>query len=127
MPDNVKVTVKEGYGCYEKKSQITGRLIGLANEKEVRAILNVEGGARRASTHPSKTIDELYDESGIYESRFVMVTRDTSGDGARGLFISPLIRGRITDTLMKGFVCHGGFQYTFEMIEEEKDKQEKKA
>jgi len=123
MPDNVKIKVTHGYGCYEKKSEMTGRLIGLANEKEARAIINLESGARQASTHSSKTIDEIYDDPWLYESRFILVTTDTSEDGSKGLFISPKIRGRITDTLKKGFLCHGGLQYIFEMIKQEEKKE----
>jgi len=124
MPDNVKVTAKRGYGCYEKTTERTGRLIGLANEKECRAIINLKDGARRASTHGNKSIDDIYDDPHIYESRFVLVFREA---GLQKLFISPKIRSKMSDTLQKGFICCDDSRYVFEMIEEKEKKQEEKC
>jgi len=82
MANNVKITINN-------RETFTGRLIGVIDAQECRAIMNAEDAARKIYTAESVSIDDL---PAISKKRFVIATSNYSGDGRREIFISPVVK-----------------------------------
>lgn len=82
MSDNVEVTINDGV-------KFTGRLIGVINDEERRAIENTEDAARKIFSAQSIDVKDLVGPVG---RMFVVATSNYSSDNAREIFISPKIR-----------------------------------
>jgi alpha-galactosidase/6-phospho-beta-glucosidase family protein len=103
MADNVEVRINS-------RERFTGRLIGLVDEEECRAVLNTEDAARKIFTAESVTVFDL--ESVIRNKRFVVATTDYSSDKRREIFISPVIRYMSFKFGQKTFKCEDENEYT---------------
>lgn len=83
MADNIKVIINN-------KESFTGRLIGVIDEQECRAIMNTGDAARRIFSAESVQLDNV--SNILRKKRFVIATTDYSSDKRREIFISPIIR-----------------------------------
>ena len=98
-----------------KRRRFTGRLIGLIDENECRAIMNVEDAARKISTAEGIKVSEL-DGKIPTGKRFVVVTDDITRKGKREVFISPEISHVTIQGQEKGYSCRDKNVYHFEAI-----------
>lgn len=71
MADNVRVTIND-------KESFTGRLIGVIDEQECRAIINTEDAARRIFSAESVKLSGI--SNVLSKKRFVVATTDYSSD-----------------------------------------------
>lgn len=82
MPDNVEITINS-------KEKFTGRLIGIINHDECKAIMNSDESAKKIFSSESISLNDV---STAINKRFVIATTSYSDDGDREVFISPSIR-----------------------------------
>jgi hypothetical protein len=106
MADNIKVTING-------KESFTGRLIGVIDEQECRAIMNTEDAARRIFSAESVHLGE---SAMFSKKRFVIATTDYSGDRRREVFISPVIRFLTYRYTNKVLRCEDDNDYQLEGI-----------
>lgn len=83
MANNVKVIIND-------KESFTGRLIGVIDEQECRAIINTKDAARRIFSAEAVKVSDI--SNVLSKKRFVIATTDYSSDKRREVFISPIIK-----------------------------------
>jgi hypothetical protein len=106
MPDNVKITING-------KESFTGRLIGLIDKMECRAIMNTENAGRKLFTAESLSMTDI--GSVLKDKRFVVATTSYSTDKRREVFISPVIRFLSFRYGKRTFKCEDDNEYTLEV------------
>ena len=106
MPDDVSITINN-------REVFNGRLIGLIGSNECRAVMNVEGAARRIYSAESATLKSLPVAT---NKRFVVATSDYSSDNRREIFISAAIRSMSYIKNGRIFKCTDNNEYRVEGI-----------
>lgn len=107
MGDNVKITINES-------KEFTGRLIGLVDNEECRAIMNVKNAARKIFTSETLPLGKI---GGMYrDRRFIVATTHYSSDKRREIFISPTIKFLSFRYGKRTFECEDGNKYTLEVV-----------
>ncbi len=113
MPKRIRISISYPH-LEDIAKKFTGRLIGVVDDQECRAVLNVEGAARNISTAESINLDNIRLISG---KRFVVVTTDYSKDQSKVVFISPKINHMTCRNSAKVTIhCRGGNDYTMEEV-----------
>jgi hypothetical protein len=107
MSDNIRVTIND-------KESFTGRLIGVIDEQECRAIMNTEDAARRIFSAESVKLSEVLNV--LRKKRFVIATTDYSSDKRREVFISPIIKFLSWKYANKIFKCEDDNDYQLKEI-----------
>lgn len=101
---------------YKPAKSFTGRLIGLMDREETRAVVNTPDAARKIYTSADISIGDL-STSTVFSSgvRFVIATDDYT-DLKRIVFISPIIR--FTSLIHKGriYTCCNSKEYRVEEV-----------
>ena len=106
MADNIEITING-------KEKFTGRLIGLVDPRECKAVLTVDDAARKVYTAESMSIKDI---PLTHNKRFVVATDNYSSEGCREVFISPVIRYL---SFLKGstiFKCDDNNEYVVRTI-----------
>lgn len=107
MSENVRITING-------KEEFTGRLVGLIDKFECRAVMNTKDAASRIFTAQSISIGTI---SGIIKNkRFVIATSNYSTDLSREIFISPAIRYLSFKHGEKTFKCEDENEYTLKEL-----------
>jgi len=99
----------------DRVESFTGRLIGFIDDKECKAILNIEDAARRVYSAAGMNKFEIVDKI-LTNKRFVIATDDLSKKGVREVFISPQIEYSVYLSHGRGFTCRDNNNYQFEEI-----------
>ena len=106
MADNVEITINN-------KTVFAGRLIGVIDAQELRAILNVEDAARKVYSAESVTLDDVQP---LTHKRFVVATSNYSSDHRREIFISPIVQYISYLHTKKIFHCADNNEYNIKDI-----------
>jgi len=96
----------------ENGKKIHGRLVGLIDEEECRAIMNSNGAAKKISTAETLTYPDVVSDG--FGKRAVVITNELD-EGDKSLFISPIIKYVSYCGRSKTFHCRGkdGFEISF--------------
>jgi hypothetical protein len=97
--------------CHQK---FTGRLIGVIDDEECKALINMKGAARKVATSEGISKPDL-DGKILSKRRFVIVTEDIT-KGKREVFISPKIEYATISRGKKGWRCKDNNDYYFEEV-----------
>jgi len=97
-----------------RHQRFTGRLIGVIDDEECKALMNVKDAARKVSTSEGIAKTEL-DGKVLSKKRFVIVTEDMT-KGKREVFISPKIEYATVSRGKKGWRCKDNNDYYFEEV-----------
>jgi hypothetical protein len=99
----------------KSNAYFTGRFIGLINDEEFRAVINVDESVKKIETSESLDFSDLTFD--CHRKRFVVVTSDYEGCKETQVFISPKIIYMAYTNLKKRVDCVGGEKFEITPLE----------